>query len=85
MQVDLVVPEGTVLRLLEGEWYPEPGRPAGRRAIIRTVAVYRQAVGGLVLAYGHACNHRTPDCDRHHCWEAQVSVEAIKNCLEGER
>ncbi|WBB94161.1 hypothetical protein [Verrucosispora sp. WMMC514] len=85
MRVDLDVPEGTVLLLLEGEWYPEPGRPARRQILVSSVAVRQQAIGGLVYATGHACNHRDPDCDRHHCWEAQVSVAAVRACLDGTR
>ncbi|MCZ7420177.1 hypothetical protein O7605_11695 [Verrucosispora sp. WMMA2121] len=41
MPVDLEVPPGQVLLLLAGEWYPEPGRAAGRYVLVSVVAVSR--------------------------------------------
>ncbi|WBB89308.1 hypothetical protein [Verrucosispora sp. WMMC514] len=85
MPVDLEVPPGQVLLLLAGEWYPEPGRAAGRDVLVSVVAVSRQVAGGLVLTHAHVCDHRHPDCGRHHCWEAYVLVAAIRACLAGAR
>ncbi|NLU77267.1 hypothetical protein HCA58_02430 [Micromonospora sp. HNM0581] len=85
MRVLIEVPSGRVLRLLAGEWYPSPDVPADRDALISTVAVGKSSYGGLVLVHGHECNHRAPDCDRTHCWDALVLVTAIRDNMAGYR
>ncbi|WBB46938.1 hypothetical protein O3597_17360 [Verrucosispora sp. WMMA2044] len=85
MPVDLDVPPGQVLLLLPGEWYPEPGRAAGRGVLVSVVAVSRQVAAGLVLTHAHDCDHRHPECGRHHCREAYVLVAANRACLAGAR
>lgn len=81
MTVDLDVPERTPLRLRAWDINPNPTGRDG--LVVWTVAVYRQAVGGKVWVRGHVCAGPDPDCGRGYCFEAQVSVDAIRANLAG--
>lgn len=85
MRINLDVPPGTRLLLLAGEWHSQPGKPATEDQLVISVAVYQEAVGGVVLARGHTCARTEPDCGRGWCWEAQVAVHAIRANLAGAR
>lgn len=76
------VAPGTRLFLLAGEIRPNP---TGRDELVWTVAVYRQAIGGMVWMRGHVCRWPEPDCGTGYCWEAQVAVSGIRANLEGVR
>lgn len=85
MRIDLDVPAGTIMLFGPNEWYPRPGVAAQDDVLVSAVAVYREAIGGLVLAHGHVCNLRHPDCGGRYCWEAQVSVAAVRAIVAGAR
>lgn len=71
----LDVPAGTRLHLMAGEIRPNP---AGRDELVWAVAVYNRPVGGMVWMRGHVCSGPVPDCAAGWCFEAQVSVDAIR-------
>lgn len=81
MIVELDVPRGTPLFLLANEIDPNP---TSRDELVRAVAVYRDATGGMVLMHGHTC-HGDQECAKGWCFEARVSVSAIRANLEGAR
>jgi hypothetical protein len=74
------VPRGTRLMLLAGEFQPNP---TGRDELVWSVAVYR-AAAGMAQIQGHVCG---PDgeCAAGWCFEAQVTVAAIRANLDGAR
>ncbi|MER7331716.1 MULTISPECIES: hypothetical protein [unclassified Micromonospora] len=82
MTVDLNVPAGTRLHLLGGEIHPNP---TGRDELVWTVAVFTQAVAGMVWVRGHVCGGPEPDCAAGWCFEARVAVHAIRANLAGAR
>lgn len=83
MTVDLNVPPRTRLHLLAHEIRPNPTH---RDEVVWTVCVYQQAVGGMVWVRGHACRVGSePDCGAGWCFEAQVSVDAVRANLAGAR
>ncbi|MEV0214314.1 hypothetical protein [Micromonospora sp. NPDC050695] len=80
---DLNVPAGQLLHLLAHEIRPNPTH---RDELVRAVAVYRAEIGGMVWMRGHVCGGDVvPDCAAGWCFEAQVSVDAIRANLAGAR
>lgn len=84
MRVDLAVPAGTRLQLLAAEIHPNPTR---RDELVWSVAVYHEAIVGMVWVRGHTCRvvDPEPDCGTGWCFEAQVTVDAIRANLAGAR
>lgn len=81
MIVELDVPRGRELLLFAGEISPNPTRWSG---IVWAVAVYGHAADGQVALQAHRCN---PDgeCRKGWCFEAHVTVDAIRANLAGAR
>lgn len=78
MIVDLDVPRGTSLFLPAAAIDPNPTH---RDELVSTVAVYRDATAGMVLLQGHTCPRQ--ECRKGWCFEARVSVAAIRANLDG--
>lgn len=81
MIVDLDVPRGRELVLFAGEITPNPTRWSG---IVWAVAVYRDAADGMVALQAHTCS-ADGECARGWCFEARVTVDAIRANLAGAR
>ncbi|MBQ0900979.1 hypothetical protein [Micromonospora sp. U21] len=81
MIVELDVPRGTRLLLLDIEIQPNP---TARDELVWAVAVYRDATDGMVLVHGHVCGAEG-ECARGWCFEAKVLVAAIRANLDGAR
>ncbi len=79
--VELDVPRGTRLLLRAREIRPNPTK---RDEIVWSVAVYRNAIAGMVILQGHVCG-AAGECAQGWCFEAQVSVDAIRANLAGIR
>ncbi|MFG1882171.1 hypothetical protein [Micromonospora sp. NPDC049102] len=82
MTESLQVPAGTLLHLLAREIIPNP---TNRDELVWAVVVDQQPAGGMVRMRGHTCASPIPECAGGWCFEAQVSVAAIRANMGGAR
>ncbi|MEU7845135.1 hypothetical protein AB0B39_29695 [Micromonospora sp. NPDC049114] len=82
MTDSLHVPVGTLLHLLAWEITPNP---TNRDELVWTVVVDHQPVGGMVRLRGHTCAGLVPDCAGGWCFDARISVAAIRANMSGAR
>ncbi|MEU8171001.1 hypothetical protein AB0B97_31330 [Micromonospora sp. NPDC049004] len=82
MTDSLHVPVGTLLHLLAWEIAPNP---TNRDELVWTVVVDHQPVGGMVRLRGHTCAGLVPDGAGGWCFDARISVAAIRANMSGAR
>jgi hypothetical protein len=82
MTDSLHVPAGTPLHLVAWEISPNP---TNRDELVWVVIVDPHQVGGMVWMRGHTCAGPAPDCASGWCFEARVSVAAIRANIDGAR
>ncbi|MFI5925276.1 hypothetical protein ACIA3K_04765 [Micromonospora sp. NPDC051543] len=82
MNESFQVPAGTLLHLLAWEISPNP---TNRDELVWTVVVDNQPVGGMVRLRGHTCAGPVPDCAGGWCFDARISVAAIRANMSGAR